>query len=737
MIHYQQMRRSRFLTPTIYSTAATTVTAGTMGNGSGSTLILKHCTPLKETMNTNPFHSTVSLFHISSSSSAENGRKGRVVSGKSLFEHQIHISPVIQPQKQFRSHNEFPSSIATDSEKFKDESISPYESKKHILKTVAHFLWPKELHLRVRVIASVTLLVAAKFLNVSVPFFFKNIVDMMGKVNEAAMADLMSNGYVAAPAAMIIGYGIARAGASLFAELRNAVFAKVAQSSIRQIALQVFEHLHSMDLKFHLSRKTGGLVSIIDRGKRGINFILTSLLFNIVPTLFELSVVCGILYVQMGPQYAFTAFSAVLTYTIFTILVTAWRTKFRKQMNRVENMSSTRVIDSLVNYETIKYFGNEKHEAKLYEALLKDYENKAIKTTTSLSLLNFGQNFIFSVALTAIMYLASQGIMAGTMTVGDLVLVNTLLFQLSIPLNFLGTVYREVTQSITDMENLFSLIKIKSEVVEKEDARELVIFNQKGPEIRFENVSFSYNDNRKILNNVSFTVKPGSVLGVVGPSGSGKSTIVRLLFRFFNLDSGHIYIDGQDISNVTLESLRRQIAVVPQDVTLFNDTIYYNIAYGNLKASEEEVKQAAEKAMLGETIRRLPNGFNSQVGERGLMLSGGEKQRIALARAMLKGPKILLCDEATSALDTSTENEIMKSISKFSSGCTTILIAHRLSTVKNADHIIVLGDDGQIKEQGTHRELLELNGLYADLWHKQQERKEMEHIAEGQAVRQA
>lgn len=708
-----------------------------MGNGSGSTLILKHCTPLKETMNTNPFHSTVSLFHISSSSSAENGRKGRVVSGKSLFEHQIHISPVIQPQKQFRSHNEFPSSIATDSEKFKDESISPYESKKHILKTVAHFLWPKELHLRVRVIASVTLLVAAKFLNVSVPFFFKNIVDMMGKVNEAAMADLMSNGYVAAPAAMIIGYGIARAGASLFAELRNAVFAKVAQSSIRQIALQVFEHLHSMDLKFHLSRKTGGLVSIIDRGKRGINFILTSLLFNIVPTLFELSVVCGILYVQMGPQYAFTAFSAVLTYTIFTILVTAWRTKFRKQMNRVENMSSTRVIDSLVNYETIKYFGNEKHEAKLYEALLKDYENKAIKTTTSLSLLNFGQNFIFSVALTAIMYLASQGIMAGTMTVGDLVLVNTLLFQLSIPLNFLGTVYREVTQSITDMENLFSLIKIKSEVVEKEDARELVIFNQKGPEIRFENVSFSYNDNRKILNNVSFTVKPGSVLGVVGPSGSGKSTIVRLLFRFFNLDSGHIYIDGQDISNVTLESLRRQIAVVPQDVTLFNDTIYYNIAYGNLKASEEEVKQAAEKAMLGETIRRLPNGFNSQVGERGLMLSGGEKQRIALARAMLKGPKILLCDEATSALDTSTENEIMKSISKFSSGCTTILIAHRLSTVKNADHIIVLGDDGQIKEQGTHRELLELNGLYADLWHKQQERKEMEHIAEGQAVRQA
>jgi ATP-binding cassette subfamily B (MDR/TAP) protein 7 len=625
--------------------------------------------------------------------------------------------------KSIRLHNGLPSSDGSESEKFNSAATS----RKRILTSLATFLWPAEDHLRKRVVAAVGLLVGSKILNIAVPFFFKYAVDALTNWNEATTA-LASNGFVAAPVAMILGYGIARAGSALFSELRNAVFSKVAQASIREMALNVFNHLHRMDLKFHLERKTGGLGNIIDRGKRGINFILSSLLFNVIPTLFELTVVCGILYVNLGPEYALTAFSAVFAYSVFTIAVTEWRTKIRQQMNRVENRSSTKVIDSLINYETVKYFNNEKHEAQLYDNLLKSYEEKALRTSESLAFLNFGQNAIFSIALTAIMYMASQGIMAGALTVGDLVMVNALLFQLSIPLNFLGTVYREITQSITDMENLFALMNTKSHVTEKENATELQIVSEKGAEIRFENISFAYEPSRKILNNISFTVPAGTTLAVVGPSGSGKSTIGRLLYRFFQPESGNIYVDGQDITDVTLHSLRKQIGVVPQDVTLFNDSIRYNIAYGNLQASEQDIQTVTERAMLGETIKRMPNGFDTQVGERGLMLSGGEKQRVALARTMLKEPRILLCDEATSSLDSATEKEVMKSIGAVSTGCTTIMIAHRLSTVKNADQIIVLGYDGSIKERGTHRQLLNLRGLYYDLWHRQQEKKDVEHM---------
>ncbi|KAL9646491.1 hypothetical protein ABK040_006550 [Willaertia magna] len=610
-----------------------------------------------------------------------------------------------------------PSNVTSEDEKFTN-AASKQSYPKKILSEMITFLWPKETSLKVRVVSAVSLLIGAKILNVSVPYFFKKAVDFLGPTAEQIVQDpamLITVG----PVAMILGYGAARIGSVLFSELRNAVFAKVAQQSIRVLANRVFSHLHQMDLSFHLQRKTGGLSSIIDRGKRGINFLLNSLLFNIVPTLLELGIVCGIFYTNYGPGFAMTAVGAVSLYTVWTVGITQWRTTFRKQMNKLENEASTKVIDSLINYETVKYFQNEAHEVKLYDENAKKYEDASLKTASSLSLLNFGQQFIFSAALTAIMYFTANRIMTGELTVGDLVMVNGLLFQLSIPLNFLGTVYRETTQAITDMENLFALLETKSDIRDDPNASELKIEGNGDTEIEFRNVSFNYDKDRRVLNNISFKVTPGTMLGIVGPSGSGKSSILRLLYRFYDPSEGQILINGQDIRNVTLNSLRRNLGVIPQDCVLFNDSIRYNIAYGKLDATDEEIKVAAEKSKLTDIIKRFPKGFDTQVGERGLKLSGGEKQRTAIARAILKAPKILCCDEATSSLDTNTEKQIMSSINETFGKTTTIMIAHRLSTIQGADKIIVLDYHGKIAETGTHGELLKLNGLYAELWRKQ------------------
>jgi len=598
----------------------------------------------------------------------------------------------------------FPSSIQKTSESFRVQN-----STKRIVKSLIQFIWPKDNpSIKRRVMMSLGFLVSSKMLNVTVPFVFKAAIDSL------AMAGVSP--YVLGPVGLVLVYGAVRTGASVFNELKSAVFAKVAQSSTRSLALSIFNHLHQMDLKFHLTRKTGGLSSIIDRGKRGVNFILSSLLFNVVPTIFELSMVCTILWVKMGPEFALTALSAVVAYSTFTILTTSWRTKFRKHMNKHEGEASQKAVDSLINWETVKYFGNEKHEANRYEEHLKKYESSALKTQHSLAFLNGGQSTIFSIALTAIMYMTVNGVMAGSMTVGDLVMVNGLLFQLSIPLNFLGTVYREISQAVTDMENMFGLLDTKSQVTEIPDAPPLQITDGR---IEFEDVTFAYEEERPILQGISFVAEPGTTIGIVGPSGSGKSTIARLLFRFFDVNGGRILIDGQDVCRVTLESLRKKIGVVPQDIVLFNETLEYNLRYGNMNATQEDLDDAIDKAMLRELINRLPKGLQTQCGERGLILSGGEKQRVALARCILKRPKILLCDESTSSLDTQTERRIMESIKDVSQGCTTITIAHRLSTIKNADRIIVLGSNGKIAESGTHNDLLANHGIYYGLWKKQ------------------
>ncbi|KAJ5379878.1 Iron-sulfur clusters transporter atm1 [Penicillium cataractarum] len=564
-----------------------------------------------------------------------------------------------------------------------------------IMREMAKYLWPK-------------------ILNVEVPFYFKNIVDSMN----VDFATLGGTAYTVA-GSMIIAYGATRIGATLFQELRNAVFASVAQKAIRKVARNVFDHLLRLDLNFHLSRQTGGLTRAIDRGTKGISFLLTSMVFHVVPTALEISLVCGILTYQYGLQFAAITATTMVAYTAFTITTTAWRTKFRRQANAADNRGATVAVDSLINYEAVKYFNNEKFEVARYDKALKNYEDASIKVTTSLALLNSGQNMIFSTALAAMMYLAADGVATGTLTVGDLVMVNQLVFQLSVPLNFLGSVYRELRQSLLDMETLFNLQKVNVTIQEKPNAKPLEL--KRGGEIRFENVTFGYHPDRPILKNATFTIPAGSKFAIVGPSGCGKSTILRLLFRFYDTQSGRILIDGQDVRDVSLDSLRQAIGVVPQDTPLFNDTIAHNIRYGRIDASDEEVRQAAERARISQLIERLPEGYETAVGERGMMISGGEKQRLAISRLLLKDPQLLFFDEATSALDTYTEQALLHNINSIlkEKSRTSVFVAHRLRTIYDSDQILVL-KDGEVVEMGSHRELLDLEGVYAELWNAQE-----------------
>ncbi|KAK2035639.1 ABC transporter [Colletotrichum zoysiae] len=584
-----------------------------------------------------------------------------------------------------------------------------------IMKEMSRYLWPKDsVSTKVRVALAVSLLIGAKVLNVQVPFYFKSIVDTMN-------IDFGATGGTAATIAgsMILAYGATRIGATVFQELRNAVFASVAQKAIRRVACNVFDHLLRLDLSFHLTKQTGGLTRAIDRGTKGISFLLTSMVFHILPTALEISMVCGILTWQYGANFAAITVLTMVGYTAFTIWTTAWRTKFRRQANAADNKASTVAVDSLINYEAVKYFNNEKFEVSRYDKALQAYEKSSIKVATSLSLLNSGQNIIFSSALTAMMYLAADGVAHGTLTVGDLVMVNQLVFQLSVPLNFLGSVYRELRQSLLDMETLFSLQKVNVSIKDAPGAKPLAL--PKGGEIRFDDVTFGYHPDRPILRNLSLTIPAGKKVAVVGPSGCGKSTLLRLLFRSYDAQAGRIFIDDQDIRQVQLDSLRRAIGVVPQDTPLFNDTIEHNIRYGDMSAPRERVVAAAQRARIHEIIERFPDGYQTKVGERGMMISGGEKQRLAVSRLLLKDPPLLFFDEATSALDTHTEQALMLNINSIlrEKSRTSVFVAHRLRTIFDADLIIVL-KEGNVAEMGTHRELIDRGGLYAELWSAQE-----------------
>jgi ATP-binding cassette, subfamily B, heavy metal transporter len=573
--------------------------------------------------------------------------------------------------------------------------------------TAIKSLAPFFMEFRGRVFLALFFLLLAKLANVMIPFVMKNIVDAL----DASQSEI-----IVVPLAFLLMYGVLRLGTILFGEIRDTIFGRVTERAMHRIGLKLFQHLHALDLDFHLSRRTGGMARDIERGTNGINFLMRFMLFNIIPTLLEISLITVILMVNYSAWYALIIVVAVIAYIAYSIVMTEKRTNIVRLMNEMDNQTNTRAIDSLLNFETVKYFGNEAYEAEQYDKNLTGWENARAKNRLSMAALNSGQAFVIAASVTAIMILAARDVQSGAMTLGDLVLVNAYMLQLFIPLNFLGFVYREIKRALADIEHMFSLLAKETKIKDKSDASDLVL---NGGAVRFENISFGYKDDRQILNKVSFEIPAGEKVAVVGPSGAGKSTLARLLFRFYDVDSGRITINDQDIRELKQDSLRAVIGVVPQDTVLFNNNIYYNIAYGRPSATKEEVEKATQLAHLDEFIEQLPQGYETLVGERGLKVSGGEKQRIAIARMLLKKPGIMVFDEATSSLDSSSEQAILEALREVAESNTTLVIAHRLSTIVDADNIIVL-DQGQVVEQGSHASLLDKQGIYASLWVLQQ-----------------
>jgi len=588
---------------------------------------------------------------------------------------------------------------------------------------VVRMLFPYLLEYRGRTILAFAALALAKVATISLPFFLKYIVDDLDIQTRGPAAPVSA--LVVVPLALILAYGIARFMNVLLNEVRDTMFGRVTERMIRRISLQTFQHLHGLDLDFHLNRRTGGLSRDIERGTSGISFLMRFMIFNILPTLFELIVVIAIFLSNYGLSFASIICAALVVYIVFSVIATEQRTQFVREMNQADSATSNRAVDSLLNYETVKYFTNETYEAGLYDLELANWERAKRRSRLSLFALNSGQALIVATSMTAMLWLAARGVASGNMTLGDFVLVNTFMMQLFIPLNFLGFVYREIKGALANIENLFKLLKVSSSIQEKSDARPL---QTALPAIRFEHVNFAYTPEREILHNLNFTIEPGEKVAVVGSSGSGKSTLVKLLFRFYDCSSGMISISGQDLRDLEVLSLRRAIGIVPQDTVLFNDSIYNNILFGRPDATETEVQEAIRLAHLDTFIAELPQGLQTMVGERGLKLSGGEKQRVAIARTILKKPSILVFDEATSALDSKTERGILEALREVSKGHTSLMIAHRLSTIVDADRILVL-DKGRIVESGSHQVLLGQGGLYASMWRIQQEQRLKHDVA--------
>jgi ATP-binding cassette, subfamily B, heavy metal transporter len=572
---------------------------------------------------------------------------------------------------------------------------------------VVPMLLPYVWEFKWRVMIALAFLVTAKLANVAVPLVLKEIVDARTPTQQL----------VALPLALLVAYGVLRFSTTLFAELRDAIFVRVTQRAIRRIALEVFRHLHALSLRFHLERQTGGMSRDIERGTRGISTLLSYMLFSILPVILEFALVALVLFARFDWRFVAVTFAAVLVYIGFTVTVTEWRMAIRRRVNDLDSRANTRAIDSLLNYETVKYFNNEEFEARRYDENLRLYENAATKNEVSLGILNMGQSFIIAIAVTILMILAAEGVVGGALTLGDLVLINGLLIQLYIPLNFLGMVYREIKQALADMDRMFRLLEEHREIEDRPNA----VAVRGGPAaLRFDHVDFGYDARRQVLHDVTFEVPAGSKVAVVGPSGSGKSTLARLLYRFYDVTAGAVRVNGIDVRDLAQTSLRAAIGIVPQDTVLFNDTIFYNIQYGRPSASPDEVIEAAKAAHIHDFIAALPDGYETRVGERGLKLSGGEKQRVAIARALLKDPRILIFDEATSALDSRSEKAIQGELDRIAQGHTTLVIAHRLSTIMDADQILVL-EQGRIAERGTHRGLLARRGAYAQMWALQQQ----------------
>ena len=589
-----------------------------------------------------------------------------------------------------------------------------YASAARTIRRVTPYLWPEgERAVRTRVVLAMLALVAAKFATVVTPFFFKSAVDGLAPADPAKHADFL---LVAGPVALTVFYGLMRLAGVGFGQLRDGIFARVGQRALRQLALETFRHIHALSLRYHITRKTGGLSRIIERGVKGVDFLLRFLLFSIVPLALELAMVAAIFFFVFDVWYLLVVAVTIALYVWFTFKVTEWRVKIRQRMNERDTDANQKAIDSLLNFETVKYFGAEGREAARYDASMQGYEGAAVKTQVSLAWLNLGQSLIITTGLVIVMVMAARGVQAGSLTVGDFVMVNAYMIQITMPLNFLGTVYREIRQALVDMAAMFDLLEQPAEIEDRPGAKPLVV---SAGRIEFRDVAFAYETERSILRDLTLTVEPGQTVAVVGPSGSGKSTIGRLLFRFYDVSAGAVLIDGQDLREVTQASLRAAIGVVPQDTVLFNDTIYYNIAYGRPEATRAEVEGAARAAQIHDFIAGLPEGYDTTVGERGLKLSGGEKQRVGIARTLLKDPPILLLDEATSALDSETERDIQDSLRAMGEGRSVITIAHRLSTVVDADRIVVL-ERGRVVEQGSHEALLALGGRYARMWTRQQ-----------------